>query len=198
MAGASSRLRAGSLHAHAHRAPQARIHRWPSARRMSVDAEPAGPVVGRAGDARAQRRVTSFGLGPSGIGPVAFGHAPSCGAGQTTLGYVAVPRADKDLRAAGGAVTVPSFSVVAPCASPDRPAPPAGASQARLAHQAFRRACGGAVSGAARLIPFLQRPVDLLVGLPDARYRCPQLPISARPRRPVCLNPLLRLVQDIR
>ena len=27
-------------------------------------------------------QVTSFGLGPSGIGPAAFGHAPSCGTGR--------------------------------------------------------------------------------------------------------------------
>ena len=36
------------------------------------------------------------------------------------------------LRAAGGAVTVPSFRVVAPCASPDRPAPPAGALRGQI------------------------------------------------------------------
>ena len=96
MAGASSRSRAGGLHAHAHRAPAARIPRWPSAPRIAADAEPAGPVVMRAGGARAQRRVTSTGLWPSGIGPVAFGHAPSFGSGQVTPGYVAVPRADKD------------------------------------------------------------------------------------------------------
>ena len=41
-------------------------------------------------------QVTSSGLGSSGIGPAAFGHAPSCGTGWTTPGYVAVPRADKD------------------------------------------------------------------------------------------------------
>ena len=89
--------RAGGLHAHAHRAPAARIHRRPSDRRGAVNADPAGPVTVRAGDARAQPRVTSAGLRPSGIGPAAFGHAPSFGTGQVTPGYVAVPRAEKDI-----------------------------------------------------------------------------------------------------
>ena len=59
-----------------------------------------------------------------------------------------------------------------------------------------QRATRGAL--AAQLLPHFPRAVDLVVLIPDALNRRPQLGIAPRPRRPLRRILLLRLPQEIR
>ena len=88
--------------------------------------EPAGPVVGWAGVARAHSAVTSFGLEPACTSPAAAGHARASGTGLQTPDYLAVPRAVKVVvrPSCRERCVVPRSCALPP---PDHPAPPAGA-----------------------------------------------------------------------
>ena len=200
MAGASSRSRAGGRHAHAHRAPSARIHRcratgavpsmrsqrvpgvrgetprrtetgeapgWQGARsehirdmRATSNAVQAGCIAGRM-----QRGFCHGLLAPGGpamlgctpgyvFGALAIRDRPSGIRARSILwhwiGDSRLRRRStrrRGRRATGGAVSAPSFRVVAPCASPDRPAPPAGPLRVALSSHEYGTGWGELVRG---------------------------------------------------